>query len=347
MSLLKTETPSTPDVIEDEQDAQHDVLQPDQPKRTKEREEITSTGSILDELAGNTRQQETIHEDWEAESMVTEVEEDQSEDLEARLGVTWRRFGVHKRHRQESIINASHEIMRKFCENEGKGEEMSDKRYADELVAVATSLATKYELCVRAKGSRPSMRMSLNLLEPGEWKGSPLNPIRRYADEWKRAEAAEKGKNREINEPMAQEEEQTPGQYHRKAPETPANQDEERTGPGSSLSSVTSSSGISEPIPPHVLPPRNWHARVNNQRARDGEVREKGYSIIEDQGVRFRDHTPYDMWANPMGTVYVGPGLKEESVEGSVRGRPNAQHIHERESERNSSLRGGSAQKPS
>lgn len=177
-------------------------------------------------------------------------------------------------------MNASHEIMRKISENEGKGEEMNNKKYADELVAVATKLAAKYELRVRAKGSRPSTTMSFNLPEPGEWKGSPLNPIWRYADEWRQAEAAEKGKNREINEPMAQEGEQTPGQYRRKAPETPANQDEERmrtSNPGSSLSSVTSSSGISEPIPSHVLPPRNWHARVNAQRARDGEIRDKGH----------------------------------------------------------------------
>ncbi len=66
-----------------------------------------------------------------------------------------------------------------------------------------------------------------------------------------------------------------------------------------------------------MLPPHNWHMRVNTQRARDGEIRDKGDSSIKDQRVWFRDHTLYDMWANPMGNVYVGPGIKEESSGGS------------------------------
>ena len=53
------------------------------------------------------------------------------------------------------------------------------------------------------------------------------------------------------------------------------------------------------------------------ERARDSEIREKGYSSIEDQGVRFRDHTPYDMWANPRGDIYIGPGIKKELSRGS------------------------------
>ncbi len=103
----------------------------------------------------------------------------------------------------------------------------------------------------------------------------------------------EKGINREINEPMAQE--PTLGQYQRKAPETSVNQDEEVMeihGPGSSLLSV-SSSGVSEPIPPHVLPPHNWHMSINTQRARDGEIRNKGDSSIKDQGPRSMVQRPH------------------------------------------------------
>ena len=103
-----------------------------------------------------------------------------------------------------------------------------------------------------------------------------------------------------------------------------------------SVSSV-SSSGVSEPIPAHILLPQNWHVRINNQRARDGEMREKGHSSIEDQGVRFRDHTPYDMWANPMGDIYIGPGIKKESsiaVDKQVRptdGRNNRRTSNDKE----------------
>ena len=92
-------------------------------------------------------------------------------------------------------------------------------------------------------------------------------------------------------EPMVQEETiKAPGQYRRVAPETPTDQAQEAVeirDHESSVSSVSSvsSSGVSEPIPTHVLPPQNWHVLVNTQRARNSEIREKGYSSIEDQGV--------------------------------------------------------------
>ena len=151
-------------------------------------------------------------------------------------------------------------------------------------------------------------------------KGSPIDLCRRLADELRDIEDVEEDREDDMYEPMVHEEvAKTPGQYRRVAPETPADQAQGATDMPDHESSISSlsSSGVSEPIPVHVLPPQNWHARVNNQRARDGEMREKGHSSIEDQGVRFRDHTPYDMWANPMGDIYIGPGIKKESSKGS------------------------------
>ncbi len=79
----------------------------------------------------------------------------------------------------------------------------------DMLLAIITKLATRYQQQVRAKGSQPSMKMLLDLPELEGLRGSP---IQRFIDELRQAEAAKKGKNREINEPMAWQE-PTPGQY--------------------------------------------------------------------------------------------------------------------------------------
>ena len=215
------------------------------------------------------------------------------------------------------------ELIKKYNENEGKGKEVDGDNYTDMLIAVIETLAAKYQRCVQAKQSQASMALSHNGVDVGELrgsKGSPMDLCRRLADELRDAEDAEEDREDDMYEPMVQEEAiKTPGQYRRVAPEMPADQAQEAVeipDHESSVSSV-SSSGVSEPIPAHVLPPQNWHVRVNNQRLRDGEIREKGYSNIEDQGVQFRDHTPYDMWANPRGDIYVGPGIKKESSRGS------------------------------
>ena len=323
MATLKTESPSTPDAIEDETEVQHHTPSPEQPGQTiqQKRRDGTSIGSRRGRTTGITsRRQTRIPEDWDNDSVATEIEDDQTEDIDGRLVMTWRNYGVHKIHRQRQIMDAATEIINKYNENEGKGKEVGDDNYTDTLIAVIETLAAKYQRCVQAKQSRASTALSHNGVNVGELRGSKGSPIdlrRRLADELRDAEDAEED---DMYEPMVQEESiKTPGQYRRMAPETPADQAGETVEMPDHESSVSSvsSSGVSEPIPAHVLPPQNWHVRVNNQRARDGEIREKGHSNIEDQGVRFRDHTPYDMWANPMGDIYVGPGIKKESSRGS------------------------------
>ena len=79
----------------------------------------------------------------------------------------------------------------------------------------------------------------------------------------------EEDREDDMYEPMVQEETiKTPGQYRRVAPEMPADQAQEAVeipDHESPVSSV-SSSGVSEPIPVHVLPSQNWHVCVNTQR---------------------------------------------------------------------------------
>ena len=67
-------------------------------------------------------------------------------DLETRIGMIWWKYGVHKLHRQESMMNLSHE-------NKGKGNEVGDHNHADTLIAVIKTLAAKYQRCVHAKQS--------------------------------------------------------------------------------------------------------------------------------------------------------------------------------------------------
>ncbi len=85
MSLLKAETPSTPDIIEDELETRRDELPPVRPKRmTPKKEDITSIGRMMSKLTGNTsRRYRPNIKDWEEESIAMEVDEDPSKDINA------------------------------------------------------------------------------------------------------------------------------------------------------------------------------------------------------------------------------------------------------------------------
>ena len=79
---------------------------------------------------------------------------DQAENVDARIELMWQNYGVHKPHRRQQMMSAALDIIRKYNENEGRGNEVGDHNYADTLVAVINTLAAKYQKCVQAKQSR-------------------------------------------------------------------------------------------------------------------------------------------------------------------------------------------------
>ena len=79
---------------------------------------------------------------------------DQAEDVDARIELTWQTYGVYKPHRRHQMVDAALEIIQKYNENEGRGNEVGDHNYADTLVAVINTLAAKYQKCVQAKQPR-------------------------------------------------------------------------------------------------------------------------------------------------------------------------------------------------
>ena len=204
MATLKTEPPSTPDAIEDEPESQQHVLSPEQPGQTiqQKRRDGTSTGSRRGRPAGITSRRKTrAPEEWENDSVETEIEGDQTEDIDARLVMTWRNYGVHKPHRRQQMIDAAMDIIKKYNENEGKDKEIDEDNHADTLIAVIETLAVKYQRCVRAKQSRASTAMSysgVNVEELRGSKGSPIDLRRRLADELRDVEDAEEDRKRHV-----------------------------------------------------------------------------------------------------------------------------------------------------
>jgi len=76
---------------------------------------------------------------------------DKAEDVDARLELTWQSYGVHKIHRRQQMVDAALDIIQKYNENEGRGNEVGDHNHAETLIAVIKTLAAKYQRCVQAK----------------------------------------------------------------------------------------------------------------------------------------------------------------------------------------------------
>ena len=110
MATLKTEPPSTPDATEDKTEIQHYVPSPEQAGQRiqHKRRDNTSTGGRGGKRAGITSRRRTrAPEDWDNDSIETEIEGEQREDVDARLQVTWQNYGVHKLHRRQQMMDAA------------------------------------------------------------------------------------------------------------------------------------------------------------------------------------------------------------------------------------------------
>ncbi len=76
------------------------------------------------------------------------MEEDQAENIDTQLKVTWQRFRVHMSNRMDEIVNTAVEIIRKYNEKEEKGKVINSNGYANTLIAIIMQLATKYRIRV-------------------------------------------------------------------------------------------------------------------------------------------------------------------------------------------------------
>jgi hypothetical protein len=129
-------------------------------------------------MAGITSRRKTCApEDWDNDSIATEIKGDQAEDIDGWLVMMWWNFGVYKIHRQRQLTDADIELIKKYNKNEGKGKEVDGDNYTDMLIVVIKMLAAKYQRCVQAKQSRASTSLSHNGVNVGELRGSKGSPM--------------------------------------------------------------------------------------------------------------------------------------------------------------------------